>query len=262
MRARTLVAVAAAGLLGPLVLLGVEAAVTAGGSYATPESAPVVSLDTGPAGAAPLTVAVLGDSTGAGLGVTSGRAADTVGGQLALALGGMSGGMSGGGTGGRRVALRGFAVSGARAADLAGQVDRVVAARLPGPLVMLVVIGANDATHLSALPRVAGDVGAAVRRLRGLGARVVVGTCPDMGSARAFSQPLRAVVGWRGRSVARAEAQAVVAAGGEPVDLGALTGPAFRRDAGLTSGDRFHPSARGYAVWARALLPAVRRAAA
>jgi len=258
MRARTLVAVVAAGLLGPLVLLGVEAAVTAGGSYATPESAPVVSLDTGPAGAAPLTVAVLGDSTGAGLGVTSGRAADTVGGQLALALGGMAGG----GAGGRRVALRGFAVSGARAADLAGQVDRLAAARLPGPLVVLVVIGANDATHLSALPRVAGDVGAALRRLRGLGARVVVGTCPDMGSARAFSQPLRAVVGWRGRSVARAEAPAVVAAGGEPVDLGALTGPAFRRDAGLTSGDRFHPSARGYAVWARALLPAVRRAAA
>ena len=254
MRARTLVSVVATALLAPLVLLVAEGAVTAGRSYATPGSAPVVRLDVGPAAGAPLTLVVLGDSTGAGLGVTTGRAEDTVGGQLAAALAA--------GPGGRRVALRGFAVSGARAADLSGQVDRLAADRLPGPVLALVLVGANDATHLSALPRVAGDVGAAVGRLAALGARVVVGTCPDMGSARAFPEPLRAVAGWRGRAVARVETDAVRGAGGDPVDLGALTGPAFRRDAANTSADRFHPSVQGYAVWAQALLPAVRRAAA
>lgn len=255
----------AAGLLlvpvGLLGALAVEVGLAGRRTYATAGSAPLVRGDYG-AGAASV-LAVLGDSTAAGLGVTSGDAADTVGGQLATALAAT----------GRRVALRGFGVSGARAADLDGQVDRLEALlaeqRAPAPaapapaapLVAVVLVGSNDATHLTSLVPVGEALDHAVLRLRALGARVVVGTCPDMGSARAFDQPLRAVVGWRGRAVARVEAAAARAAGGEPVDLGALTGPQFRRDQATTSFDRFHPSVQGYGVWARALLPAVVRAA-
>lgn len=246
-------AAAAALLLAPAALLLGEGLLAGARTYVLPADAPVVRGEYG--AGAPLTVAVLGDSTGAGLGVDTaagGTAADTVGGQLATALA----------AGGRRVTLRGFAASGARASDLAGQVSRLEAADLPAPVVAVVLVGANDATHLSGLRTVDASLGQAVRRLRSRGARVVVGTCPDLGSARAFAQPLRLVAAWRGRAVARVEAAAVRAAGGEPVDLGALTGPAFRADPTTLSRDAFHPSMRGYALWAAALLPAVRRAAA
>ncbi|MBA2555598.1 MAG: hypothetical protein H0V10_18290, partial [Geodermatophilaceae bacterium] len=56
------------------------------------------------------------------------------------------------------------------------------------------------------------------------------------------------------------------AAGGQPVDIGRITGPMFRADPGTLSEDRFHPSADGYRLWAEALHPpveaAVRRRAA
>jgi lysophospholipase L1-like esterase len=39
-----------------------------------------------------------------------------------------------------------------------------------------------------------------------------------------------------------------------------LTGPAFRADPTALSTDQFHPSPRGYVLWADALLPAVRAA--
>jgi lysophospholipase L1-like esterase len=79
---------------------------------------------------------------------------------------------------------------------------------------------------------------------------------------RAIAPPLRQVVGWLGRRVADAQAAAVREAGGAVVDLAAETGPVFRADAGTLCYDGFHPSADGYRVWAHALLPAVRAAAA
>jgi lysophospholipase L1-like esterase len=65
----------------------------------------------------------------------------------------------------------------------------------------------------------------------------------------------------RARQLAAAQADAVRAAGGVPVDLAAQTGSVFRADPGTLSADRFHPSADGYRLWAEALLPAVREAA-
>jgi lysophospholipase L1-like esterase len=90
---------------------------------------------------------------------------------------------------------------------------------------------------------------------------VVVGTCPDLGAARAFAQPLRQIVALFGRQVAKAQAAAVREAGGVPVDLAARTGPVFRADAGTLCEDGYHPSADGYRVWAHALFPAVAEAA-
>jgi lysophospholipase L1-like esterase len=83
-----------------------------------------------------------------------------------------------------------------------------------------------------------------------------------MGAARALPQPLRAIAGWRGRAVAEAEERGVEAAKGTAVDLGKLTGPAFRADPKTLSIDKFHPSDRGYQLWAEALTPALRDAAA
>jgi lysophospholipase L1-like esterase len=90
---------------------------------------------------------------------------------------------------------------------------------------------------------------------------VVVGTCPDLGALRALAPPLRQVVGMMGRRMARAQAAAVLAAGGAVVDLAEETGAVFRADAGTLCYDGFHPSADGYRVWAHALYPAVAKAA-
>ncbi|MCM0678447.1 SGNH/GDSL hydrolase family protein, partial [Micromonospora phytophila] len=105
-------------------------------------------------------------------------------------------------------------------------------------------------------------LGAAVHRLREARVEVVVGTCPDLGAVRAIAPPLRQLVGWSGRRVARAQTVAALEAGGAVVDLAAETGPVFRADAGTLCHDGYHPSADGYRVWAHALLPAVAAAAA
>ena len=124
----------------------------------------------------------------------------------------------------------------------------------------VLLVGANDATHATGLDSVRRDLETAVRRLRTSGRQVVVGTCPDLGAARALPRPLREVVAWRGRAVAEAEEEGVSAAGAVAVDLAALTGPAFRADPATLSSDRYHPSDAGYRLWAAALAPEVQAA--
>lgn len=252
-RRRTARRVAGAGTalltLAAAVLAG-EAAYVATRSYLPAESAPPVVGSFGSAngrvGAPPLRLLMVGDSTAAGLGASTTTA--TVGGQLGAGIAAT----------GHTVTLNSVAVSGSRAADLADQVralgERPASAQ---PDIAVVLIGANDATHLSSLESVRVKLAAAVRDLRATGATVVVAGCPDLGAVRAFPQPLRLIAAARGRAVAAAERRAAEAAGAGFVDLARETGPTFRADAGMLSSDRFHPSDRGYARWAQALLPAV-----
>jgi lysophospholipase L1-like esterase len=236
-----------------LVVLVAEAIWVLSRDYLSTESARPTDAEISPGGpptpGPPLRLVVVGDSTGAGVGAS--RPETTVGARLAVSVAEAAQ---------RGVSVRTVAVSGARAADLAAQVDLAVAL---DPAVVVVLIGANDATHLTARASVRRDVGAAVRRLREAGAQVVVGTCPDLGGATAFPQPLRELAAWRGRAVGATGGAAVRSAGGSAVDLGAETGPAFRAQPEvMLSSDRFHPSDAGYALWARALAPATIEAAA
>lgn len=229
-------------------VLGFEALLATRREYLPADSAPPIGGTFGRAFAPPLRLAVLGDSTAAGLGVT--RVEDTVAGRLAQAVADT----------GRFVTLDGLGVSGSRASDLAPQVSRALVHR---PDVAVVLIGANDATHASRLPLVREDVREAVERLREAGVAVVVGSCPDMGAATAFLPPLRQVVAWHGRRVGAAVRDAATGAGAAAVDIGAETGPAFRADPRrYLSSDEFHPSADGYALWAASLAGEVRAAAA
>lgn len=247
-RRRTVVgaATAVAAVAG---ILGVEALLVVRRDFLGADDAPPLTTTmSGPADGRPLRLAILGDSTAAGVGVT--RTEDSVAARLAADAA----------RAGRRVALVPLGVSGARAADLAGQVD---AALTSPPDVAVVLVGANDSTHLTGLGSIRRDLRAAVAELRAAGVEVVVGTCPDMGTATAFARPLRDVVAWSGRRVAAAERKAVLDAGGRPVDIGAETGPAFRADPDrYLSEDEFHPSADGYALWTEALLPAFHAALA
>jgi len=232
-------------LAGTGVLL-TEYALACRRGFLPPDGAPmqdtVVGARSGPA----LRLAMLGDSTACGVGVREG--AETVGGQLAQAVAAT----------GRCVRLSSSAVANSAAGDLGPQVSRAL---LGHPDVAVILIGAGDVRRCSAISRSAERLGGAVRRLSEAGVRVVVGTCPDLGSTPAWPQPLRTVIGARGAMLATAQAAATRVAGGTAVDLAARTGRVFRADRGTYCEDRLHPSADGYRLWAEALLPAVTRAA-
>jgi lysophospholipase L1-like esterase len=236
-----------AGTVGGAAVITAEVVAARTRRYAQPDMRLAMRTSIGDTGATALRLVLLGDSSALGVGVE--RVADTVGGRLAELLA----------EGGRRVELSSVAVHGSRSADLATQVARALLG--PPPDVAVILIGANDAASLRPPRQAASHLAAAVRRLRDAGIAVVVGTCPDLGAARALAQPLRQLVGAYGRRVARAQILAVSQAGGVPVDLAERTGAVFRADAGTLCEDGYHPSADGYRVWAHALFPAVADAA-
>ena len=240
--ARSLAATSAGLAAGTLALLVAEALVARTRTYLLPDSAPPVEGQFGDPDDIPLRLAVVGDSTAAGVGVE--LTEDTVGAQVAAAL-----------STDRRVILTCVAIAGSRTGDLGPQVSRALLGR---PDVVLMLIGANDATHATPLARVLTQQSTAVARLRAEGVAVVVGTCPDMG-ARNFMPPLRQVVAWQGRRVAKVQDTAVRDAGGDAVPLGLICGAQFRADPETLSDDDFHPSAYGYRLWTEALLPTVQR---
>lgn len=242
-RAAALTAVASA--TGAVALITAEVVAAHIRQYAQPALGLGLRTTIGPPSAPPLRLTLLGDAVAVGVGVDT--VAETLGGQLAELLAD--------GPNGRRVELSSVGVAGSRSADLGTQVARALLGEPPD--VAVILIGAGDVTGLHQPREAATHLGAAVRRLHDAGVEVIVGTCPDLGAARAFAPPLRQIAGWLGRRVARAQAAAVHAAGGDVVDLAAEAGPVFRADAGALCFDGFHPSADGYRVWAHALYPAV-----
>lgn len=232
-----------AGTIGGAAVIAAEVALARARKYARPDPRLAVRTSHGDAEDPPLRLTMLGDSSAIGVGV--GRVSDTVGGSLAELLSAQ----------GHRVELSSVGVSGSRSIDLATQVARALLGVPPD--VAVILVGANDATAVRRPAEAAAALGNAVRRLRAAGVEVVVGTCPDLGAARSMAPPLRQIVGFIGRRVAKAQTAAVLAAGGEPVDLAGITGPVFRADRGTLCADGYHPSADGYRIWAHALLPAV-----
>lgn len=249
---RTAAVTLIAGTVGSAAVLAAELVAARIRQYAQPDMRLAMRTTVGGAGAQPLRLVLLGDSSALGVGVD--QVSDTVGGHLAELL------VAHPGRAERRVELSSVAVAASRSEDLATQVARALLGERPD--VAVILVGAYDATGLRRPSEAATHLGSAVRRLRAHGAEVVVGTCPDLGAARAFAPPLRQIIGLLGQRVAHAQAAAALEAGAIPVDLAARTGPVFRADAGTLCHDGFHPSADGYLVWAHALLPAVLDAAA
>jgi lysophospholipase L1-like esterase len=152
-----------------------------------------------------------------------------------------------------------LAVSGARSADLAGQVDQ---ARGWRPHVAVVIIGANDLIHRTRAGDAARDLGDAVRRLREVGCEVVVAPAPDLSALPDTPAGLRPVLRAASMLLRDRQILAARAAGAHVADCDHATAEAFAADRSLFSPDRFHPSSAGYAVITDALLPAVTQALA
>ena len=190
----------------------------------------------------PLRLVMLGDSSACGLGVDHPH--QTPGAMLAAGLAEFAD---------RPVQLVRVAVVGARSSDLSSQVELIADSR---PDLAVVMIGANDVTHRVKPPVAVRHLDHAVSRLHDLGAEVVVGTCPDLGTVEPVPQPLRWIARRASRQLAAAQTIAVVEAGGRTVSLGDILGPEFAASPSEMFGpDRFHPSVAGYASAAAAMLP-------
>ncbi|MEV0230041.1 SGNH/GDSL hydrolase family protein [Nonomuraea sp. NPDC050786] len=192
----------------------------------------------------PLKLAMLGDSTAIGLGMED--PAETPGVLLANGLASAAE---------RPVRLLVVAKSGTPSAELGEQVDKALTM---DPDVAVIFVGANDIITQTPPATAVRHLTKAVRRLRDAGVEVVVGTCPDLGTVRPIAQPLRWVTRRWSRQLAAAQTVAVVDAGGRTVAFADVLGPEFDTNPTEMFGpDRFHPSARGYAQAANAVLPSV-----
>jgi lysophospholipase L1-like esterase len=193
-----------------------------------------------------LRLAVLGDSTAAGYGVHI--RAQTPGAMLATSIAEAVQ---------RPVLLCCPAAVGSPSAWLPAQAETVIEEMTSLDLAVIFV-GANDVTAGESATQAVGHLAQAVRMLRGIGAQVVVATCPDLGTIRPILPPLRWLVRRWSRTLARAQRAAVEHEGAHTVSLGDLLGPIFDAEPATMFGvDRYHPSTAGYRAAVDVVLPTV-----
>ena len=236
----------AAALAGAVVaLLMAEALMVLSREYVKDGTGRRISGQFGDSSLPPIHLAVLGDSTAIGLGA---EIEDSYPWRIAKRLGEFF-----------SVRLVVLGTSGAKTSDVAkSQVQQAIEMN---PDLVLIAIGANDATHVTMIKNVRDDMGGVLDRLKEAGIDAVVAGPPHMGTSRAFPQPLRALSGINGKRVAGAIREETLRRGLPFIDL-SVTAPAFKDEPQKHySPDRFHPGPKGYEVWANAMFPAVRKAA-
>lgn len=197
-----------------------------------------------------LRLAVLGDSTTAGVGVD--RAEDALPHLLAQRLADAEG---------VSVHVVSYGWAGARMADvLRLQLPRAMEPLrstehepwLPGVDAVAIVAGANDATHNTAPARFRADLRNVLRQIRTAApqARVVLAGIPAFRGALRGVEPLIFLADTYARllrPIGRAEA---ARAGIAYADLARGVPPLLRGRTDVLSRDRFHPSVVGYTAWA------------
>lgn len=255
-RGGSLPAAAARGA-GTLGLLAAAAAVAGGQAAhvrrrygsAAPDVPSHIEATVSPTGAArtdetPIELAVLGDSSVAGVGVTG--VDDTLPVQVAQRVADRSG---------RTVHVVGHGRSGATTQDVL--VHQVAAVRTTPDAVVLVV-GTNDVTHLTPLGALGRTTAQLFAELTADGSPLVVSSLPEFRAMRVLPNPLMAAA----RSYAGLVHLVQTRAAGRNdlvrfVDVRRAVGWEFVDDASTMSADRFHPSAAGYGRIADALAPSV-----
>jgi lysophospholipase L1-like esterase len=198
-------------------------------------SDPALELDCvlGPEDAEPLVLAVLGDSSVAGVGADA--AEDTLTHGVALALAERY-----------RVRLYALGVSGARLRHVVN--DQVPRLAELDPDVVLVCVGTNDMTHVTPVREVrrqlgllgAGLVTAAPRAV------ILVSGMPPAETSLAFRWPLREVLGVWARAYTRLFQAELRRHRITVIDVAAVARAAFRGKREMFSADLFHPSSTGY----------------
>ena len=151
-----------------------------------------------------------------------------------------------------KVELVNLAVSGAKIADV--RAEQLKPAMALQPDLVLISIGANDVTNLTSPDAAKEDLRQVIAAIRRSGdARVVITGAPDMGSVPRFAQPLRYLAGKLTQRLNARLYELEKEPGVTLVPIALETGPIFRKQPELYEKDKFHPNAKGYAVWVQAL---------
>ncbi len=149
-----------------------------------------------------------------------------------------------------KVELLNVGVSGAVTKDLLGaQLNKVASYR---PNVVLIAVGANDATAFTGGKSEEQSLQALIDGLRKTNpdVKIVVTGCPAMGSVPRFPAfGARQLAGLRERQINRVYQRIIAKNGLTLAPVALKTGAAFAADPTLFAADKFHPSARGYALW-------------
>lgn len=204
-----------------------------------------------------LRLAVLGDSTTAGVGVE--RAEDSLPYQLALRLANHHG---------RPVHVVSYGWAGARVADVwTAQLPRALEPLratetqpfLPRVDVVAVVIGANDATHNTPRGRFRADLRALLTGVRAANptARVVLAGIPAFRGALRAIEPLIFLADQYARLLRPVSRQEADAIGAAYADLAREVPKRLDPTTPFLAEDQFHPSAAGYAIWADVIFEAL-----
>jgi len=217
----------------------------------------VVTPSDGAARGKRLRLAVLGDSTTAGVGVE--RPEDALPYLIARRVADAER---------RDVHVVSYGWAGARAADLVRQQlpraieplrAREIDSFLAGADVVAIVIGSNDATHSTPPGRFRHSLRAVLDGIRETApsARVVLAGIPAFRGALRAVEPLIFLADQYARllrPISRAEANR---AGAAYADLARDVPPLIRDRTDVLSRDRFHPSVVGYTVWADVIAEAL-----
>jgi len=204
-----------------------------------------------------LRLAVLGDSTTAGVGVQ--RAEDALPYLLARHIADAES---------RTVHVVSYGWAGARVGDLARtQLPRALEplratetdAFLPGADIIAVVIGANDATHNTPPGRFRADLRTTLEGIRAAApdARVVLAGIPAFRGALPKIQPLIFLADQYARLLRPISRSEALRAGVAYADLASHVPPRLRGRTDVLSSDQFHPSVVGYSAWAEVIAEAL-----
>jgi lysophospholipase L1-like esterase len=247
---RRILALVALVVLGPLVVLGVEAQLArSSGNRLDDEAGQRPRQRTVRPGEQPLHVVWLGDSTSTGVGADP--FTDSMTWRVAEGL-----------TGGP-VLLTVLGRSGDQVHEvLDEQLPDLPEVLVPGlEHVVLVSIGANDVTALTRRPtfqdrylRLVDEIEAALDEA-GVDARVVLVGIPDIGTAPRLLPPLRQLAGFRGAQLDDEIEGVARRRGLHHVELAERTSETFSSDPErYFAADEYHPSSDGHGVWADAVL--------
>jgi lysophospholipase L1-like esterase len=238
-RARLLLAAPVAAAVATAAVLAAQANVARRRDY-VPD--PQFDIDELVPGDSPvIRLAVLGDSTVAGLGVD--HVDDSLPVQIARRIAGATG---------RAVQVVGHGISGARVEHLLdGQLTNVRDADA-----LVIEIGSNDVVHATPLGVLERELEQLLLAARAAVDVVVLGGAGRLDTPN-FLPPLRQLVVWRARAVRALQGAVARRTDCSFVDIGGDVAERFARVDGHTSWDGFHPAAAGYGVWADALAAQV-----
>jgi len=157
----------------------------------------------------------------------------------------------------KQVSLYNTGVSGARSKDIEqNQLQDALDAK---PDLVMIVVGSNDATHLTSNSEVKESIQATIDALiqQNCNVKIILTGSAGMGVVPRLPQPVRFIVGLKVNSLNNTFQEIVQDNSLTFAPIAKETSPIFKRDRSLFAKDNFHPNTEGYQVWIPTLTNAI-----